>query len=195
MIERSGDWQAGGKGRNYEVVGYLLWPLLHGTFLINFFLTFPNIYFSSVPVFFVWLFVLVSWAPASKPSQGIRRSRAKGDHRREVQDKSTFPDLAVFSDHRRKRRWSLYTTFLCPDASNFFYTHSLSPFLTSLVILGGLWGKDIQIKWVYSIICFIPLQVVNFPMFSFYLIHFSSCYCLHLIKPKLVSVFSTSGPS
>lgn len=106
----------------------ILWhPLLHVTFLTNFsFLGFPNIPFlkDSAPVFFSFFLLYLFWSlglqlQSHPKASERRRGKWRGDYRREVQDKRIFPGLAAFSDHGRKRRWNLCSTFLCPNASTF----------------------------------------------------------------------------
>ena len=74
-----------------------------------------------------------SFRAIPKHQKGGEKNR---DYRREGQDKRTSC-LAAFSDHGRKKRWSLCSTFLSPDASTFFYIHSLSLFSNQSRHLGG----------------------------------------------------------
>lgn len=187
------DKERKGKARSYEVVG-VLWHL-HVTFLINFyFLSFPNIPFSSLApqsFFFFSSFLLVSWAPASEPSQSITKEgnmRTTGGRSKIKECFVVWQFLWSWEEEMVESLWHLSLSW----CFNFLLYTLLKSFPKQPGHLKRI--KDVWIKWVDSIICYIALQVVNSLMFTFCPIHSPSYSSPHLIKPKPLQTFSRSGP-
>lgn len=182
------------KEKAREIMRFLWHPLFPVTFLVNFYsLSLPNIPFpkdSVCPSLFFFPFRCISFGLLGSSFRAIPKHQKGGeknrDYRREGQDKRTSC-LAAFSDHGRKKRWSLCSTFLSPDASTFFYIHSLSLFSNQSHHLGGPWVKDIRIKWVDSVTGYMPRKVVSSLMFIFCPVHSYFYSSLHLIRPKPLS--------
>lgn len=190
------DKERKGKTRSYEVVG-VLWHL-HVTFLINFyFLSFPNIPFSSlVPQSFFFslspvVSLFVSWAPASEPSQSITKEGNMPTTGGRCKIKESFVVWQFLWSWEEEMVESLWNFSLSWCFNFLLYTLPKS-FPKQPGHLRRI--KDIWIKWVDSIIFYIALQVVNSLMFTFCPIHSPSYSSLHLIKPKPLPAFSRSGP-